>query len=131
MEIQRRAAAAWVAHAEGKKDEAIKSMRSAAALEDATEKHVAMENRLWPMRELLGELLLETKAPAEALKEFEASFKAAPNRFRGYYGAAKAAELSRDQGKARIYYNKLVELCQLADAERPELAEAKAFLAKK
>ncbi|HEY7556526.1 MAG TPA: hypothetical protein VIH18_17130 [Candidatus Binatia bacterium] len=131
VEIQRRAAAAWVAHAEGKKDEALKSMRSAAALEDASEKHVAMENRLWPMRELLGELLLETKAPAEALKEFEASFKAAPNRFRGYYGAAKAAELSRDQEKARTYYEKLVALCQLADAERPELAEAKAFLAPK
>jgi hypothetical protein len=38
VEIQRRAAAAWVAHAEGKKDEALKSMRSAAALEDASEK---------------------------------------------------------------------------------------------
>jgi tetratricopeptide (TPR) repeat protein len=131
VEIQRRAAAAWVARAEGKKDEALKSMRSAAALEDASEKHVAMENRLWPMRELLGEMLLEMNQPAEALKEFEASFKAAPNRFRGYYGAAKAAERLRDQKKARSYYEKLMELCRQGDGERPELAEAKAFLAKK
>ncbi|HEV8723073.1 MAG TPA: hypothetical protein VGW77_20860 [Candidatus Binatia bacterium] len=131
VEIQRRAAAAWVAHAEGKKDEALKSMRSAAQLEDASEKHVAMENRLWPMRELLGEMLLQLNEPAQALKEFEASFKAAPNRFRGYYGAAKAAEGLGDQKKARSYYEKLVELCKQADAERPELVEAKAFLAKK
>ena len=131
VEIQRRAAVAWVVHAEGKKSEALKSMRSAADLEDASEKHVAMENRLWPMRELLGELLLETNEPAQALKEFEASFKASPNRFRGFYGAAKAAERSGDQKNARSYYEKLVELCRQADAGRPELAEAKAFLAKK
>jgi tetratricopeptide (TPR) repeat protein len=131
VEIQRRAAAAWVAHAEGKKNEALKSMRAAAQLEDASEKHVAMENRLWPMRELLGEMLLQLNEPAQALKEFEASFKVAPNRFRGYYGAAKAAERLGDQKKARNYYEKLVELCKQGDAERPELVEAKAFLAKK
>ena len=131
VEIQRRAATAWVAHAEGKNDEALKSMRSAADLEDASEKHVAMENRLWPMRELLGEMLLELNQPGEALKEFEASFKAAPNRFRGFYGAAKAAEQLGQKDKARTYYEKLVELCRQADAERPELKEVKAFLAKK
>jgi tetratricopeptide (TPR) repeat protein len=105
-------------------------MRSAAQLEDASEKHVAMENRLWPMRELLGEMLLQLNEPGLALKEFEASFKAAPNRFRGYYGAAKAAERLGDHKKARSYYEKLVELCKQGDGERPELAEAKAFLAK-
>ena len=106
-------------------------MRSAAALEDASEKHIAMENRLWPMRELLGEMLLESNEPGQALKEFEASFKAAPNRFRGYYGAAKAAERLGDQKRAGNHYEKLVELCKQADADRPELLEAKAFLAKK
>lgn len=131
VEIQRRAATAWVAQAEGKKDEAVKSMRSAADLEDASEKHVAMENRLWPMRELLGEMLLELNRPAEALKQFEASLKTAPNRFRGYYGVAKAAERSGQKGQARTYYAKLVELCRPADSERPELAEAKAFLRNK
>ncbi len=131
VEIQRRAAAAWVAQAEGKNNEALKLMRSAAALEDTSEKHVAMENRLWPMRELLGEMLLQLKDPAQALKEFETSFKAAPNRFRGYYGAAKAAEQLGDQKKRRIYYEKLVELSRQGDTERPELTEAKAFLAKK
>ena len=90
-----------------------------------------MENRLWPMRELLAEMLLQMNEPAQALKEFEASFKAAPNRLRGFYGAAKAAERVGDQKKAKTYYEKLVALCKQADGQRPELAEAQAFLAKK
>ncbi len=131
VEIQLRAAAAWVANAEGKRDEALRLMRSAADLEDGSEKHVAMENRLWPMRELLGELLLGMNEPAQALKEFEVSLQAARNRYRGFYGAAKAAERSGDRQKARAFYEKLVALCSHADTERPELTEAKAFLAKK
>jgi len=131
VEIQRSAAAAWVAFAEGKKDAALRLMRSAADLEDGSEKHVAMENRLWPMRELLGDLLLAAHEPGPALKEYEASLESARNRFRGFYGAAKAAQQSGDREKARIYYGKLVTLCNLADTERPELAEAKKYLAQK
>jgi Tfp pilus assembly protein PilF len=89
-----------------------------------------MENRLFPMRALLGELLLELNEPAQALQEFEASLQAAPARFRSFYGAAKAAERVADHAKARQYYEKLVALCNQADTERPEMAEAKAFLAK-
>jgi tetratricopeptide (TPR) repeat protein len=129
VEIQRLAADAWTLHASGKPDEALKLMRAAADLEDATEKHVAMENRLWPMRELLGELLLALKQPAPALQAFEQSFKSAPNRFRGFYGAAKAAERLGDRVQARQYYEKLVALCRHGDSPRPELAEARTFLA--
>ena len=81
---------AWVAHAEGKETEALKLMRSAADTEDASEKHVAMENRLWPMRELLGDLLLELKQPGPALEAFEKSLAEYPNRMRGFYGAAQS-----------------------------------------
>lgn len=131
VEIQRRAAAAWVAFGEGKKDAALKLMRTAADREDASEKHVAMENRLWPMRELLGDLLLAADKPAQALKEYETSLQAARNRYRGFYGAAKAAQRSGDREKAQSYYGKLVSLCSMADTERPELAEAKKYLAQK
>lgn len=129
VEIQRSAAAAWVAFAEGKKDAALQLMRTAADLEDGSEKHVAMENRLWPMRELLGDLLLAAHKPASALKEYEASLRSARNRYRGFYGAAKSAERSGDREKARSYYAKLVALCSMADTQRPELAEAKRYLA--
>jgi tetratricopeptide (TPR) repeat protein len=131
VDIQLGAASAWVAYAEGQKTEALKLMGSAADREDASEKHVAMENRLWPMRELLGELLLAEHQPARALKQFEASLQAAPNRFRGFYGAARAAELSGNREKARNYYAKLLSLCSQAATERPELAEVKVHLAQR
>ncbi len=67
--------AAWVAYAEGARDEATKLMRAAADGEDGSVKHVAMENRLYPMRELLGELLLQIGQPVAALGEFEASLR--------------------------------------------------------
>jgi hypothetical protein len=53
-----------------------------------------------------------------------------PNRLRGYYGAARAAELVGDIGKAKIRYGKLVTLTADGDGGRPEVAQAKAFLAK-
>jgi hypothetical protein len=130
-EIQRNAATAWVMFGEGKKDAALKLMRTAADLEDGSEKHVAMENRLWPMRELLGDLLLAANEPGSALKEYEASLQSARNRYRGFYGAAKAAQRSGNSEKARTYYAKLLALCSNADTQRPELAEAKQYLAQK
>jgi hypothetical protein len=92
VEIQILGAQAWTAQAQGNKSEAIKLMRSAAELEDASEKHVAMENRLYPMRELLGDMLMAQGEAVAALKEYETSMKNAPMRLRGFYGAAKAAE---------------------------------------
>ncbi len=75
-------------------------------------------------------MLLKLNQPALALKEFEASAAKEPNRFKGLYGAAKAATLSGDREKARALYAKLVALASRADTERPELAEARAFLGK-
>jgi tetratricopeptide (TPR) repeat protein len=129
VDIQHKAAMAWVAYAEGKATEALKLMRSAADAEDASEKHVAMENRLWPMRELLGELLLELKQPGPALKEFEKSLEHYPNRIRAFYGAAKAAESSGNRQKAAEYYKRLVVLTAKGDSEKKEVQQAKAFLA--
>jgi tetratricopeptide (TPR) repeat protein len=130
-EEQSLAVSAWVAHAEGTREQAVKLMRSAADGEDGSVKHVSMENRLYPMRELFAELLLETGQAAPALREFEASLKENPNRYRGLYGAARAAEAAGDQEKAASYFAKLVTLSKNADTDRPEIAQAKTFLAKK
>jgi Tfp pilus assembly protein PilF len=105
-------------------------MQSAADLEDSTDKHPVTPAPIQPARELLGEMLLEVGDPARALKEFEGSHRIEPNRFRGLYGAAKAAQASGDHEKARHYYTKLVSLCERADTERPEIKEAKAYLTK-
>jgi tetratricopeptide (TPR) repeat protein len=125
------AVSAWVAHKEGSRDQAVKLMRAAADREDASVKHVAMENRLYPMRELFADLLLEMGQAAPALGEFEAALKETPNRYRGFYGAARAAEAAGNRQKAADYFARLVSLSKNADTDRPELARAKAFLAKK
>src|SRR5436190_22387165 len=57
------AISAWIALKEGERDKALKFMRAAADGEDRSVKNVSMENRLYPFRELLGELLLEMDQP--------------------------------------------------------------------
>jgi tetratricopeptide (TPR) repeat protein len=120
------AVSAWVAHAEGNREQALKFMRTAADLEDARVKHVAMENEIYPMRELLGELLMDTGQAVAALREFETSLKATPNRYRGLWGAARAADAAGDRTKAAGYFAKVVELAANADTTRPEIALARA-----
>jgi len=129
VEIQVLAATAWLHNGQGNREEALKFMRGAADLEDSSEKHVAMENRLYPMRELLGDMLRGYGEPAAALKEYEVSMKNAPNRLRGYYGAAKAAQDSGQAKKAGAYYKQLARLTRDADGDRPEIVELKQYLA--
>jgi len=131
VEIQILAAQAWTAEGQGNRSDARKFMRAAADLEDASEKHVAMENRLYPMRELLADMLLAQGEATAALKEYEISLKNAPMRLRGFYGAAKAAEASGDAKMAREYFAKLAQLTRYSDGERSELREAKQRLASK
>jgi len=119
-------AAAWIAQAKGEKETALKLLRAAADLEDDSEKHIAMENRLYPMRELLGDLLLEQQQPGLALAEYETSLVSTPNRLRGLYGAAKAAKAANQPEKATTYFRKLAEMTKDADTDRVEISEAKA-----
>jgi hypothetical protein len=130
VDIQRLLVAGALARAEGRNDDAIQLVRAAADREDATEKHPVTPGPIVPARELLGELLLDLGRPADALREFEASQQREPNRLRGYYNAARAAELSGDKAKAKAMYGQLVTLAAQADTERSEVAQAKAFLAK-
>jgi tetratricopeptide (TPR) repeat protein len=128
-EEQMLAVSAWIALAEGARDQALKFMRAAADGEDGSVKNVSMENRLYPMRELLADLLLEMGQAAPALREYQAALRLTPNRYRGLYGAAKAAEAAGDRRIAADYFAKLVVLSKNADTVRPELAGAKAYLA--
>ena len=131
VEIQRRGAAAWLARAEGKPDDALALMRAAAELEDSTEKHNITPGPIATARELLGDMLLEMNQPAQAAREYEASLNRAPSRFKTLYGVARASELAGDRDKARTYYTKLVTVAAASDNQRPELAQAKAFLGTK
>jgi len=123
VEIQRRAAAAWLAHAEGNDAEALRLMREAADLEDSTEKHPVTPGPVLPARELLGDLLLEAKQPSEALKQFETSLVNSPNRNYGLYGAARAAELCGNRAAAARYRREIKRLCRFADTDRADLQQ--------
>ena len=127
--IQKEAAAAWVMFAEGKRDAAIAAMRSAADLDDASEKNVAMENKLVPIRTLLGELYLAAGMNRESLAEFEASDKVVPSRFRTIAGAAAAARATGSADRAKRYYRALTVLVGGGAGDRPEIAEARTYLA--
>ena len=131
VEVQRLAVAGWIALTQGKREDAVKFMTAAADLEDKNEKSIVTPGRVLPARELLGDMLLEMKQPALALKEYEASQVREPNRFRGYYGAALAAEGAGDRRKAADYYAKLMTLAKNADSSRPEIVRARAYVAQR
>jgi tetratricopeptide (TPR) repeat protein len=125
VEIQELAVRAWSALAEGKKEEALQQMKSAAELEGGTEKSAVTPGPLAPARELLGEMLLEMNEPAHALEQFEATLKKEPGRFRALYGAAHAAQLSGNHDTSQTYFRELLKVCSHADKPgRSEIIEA-------
>ena len=114
-------ARAWASYAEGKRDEAIASLRTIAD----KEKGEAESSQGVPAHEMLGDMLLEANRPDEALTEYEASLKNDPGRFDSLYGAARAAEAAHKNDKARDYYSQLVANCKGSQSERAELKYAR------
>ena len=119
-----------IAGAEGKSGEALQILATAADAEDKTDKHPVTPGPLAPAREQYANLLLEHGQAKEALVEYESVLKKEPNRLLTYVGGARAVAKAADQPKAQRYYAKVVELAAAADTVRPEVAEARAFVAK-
>jgi tetratricopeptide (TPR) repeat protein len=128
VEVMRLVSVAWAALAQRNGEEALTLMRQAADMEDRSEKNIVTPGRLLPARELLGDMLMELKRPAEALKEYEGSQQREPNRYRGLYGAGEAAAQSGNRDKARQHFSKLIELAGSGDL-RPETEKARRYLA--
>jgi len=128
VEVMRLSSLAWTALARKKADEALGFMRQAADIEDRSEKNIVTPGRILPARELLGDMLMELKRPAEAVKEYEGSQLREPNRYRGLYGAGQAAAQSGNRDNARHYFSKLIELAGSGDF-RPEMEKARRYLA--
>jgi hypothetical protein len=116
---------AWVAYAQGKSDDALALLRSAA---DGQDKIGKGESEL-PAREMLADMLLELNRPQEALAQYEISLKTDPNRFNGLYGAARAAEMAQQKQKASEYYAQLLKNCERSHSDRQELEHAKTLVA--
>lgn len=122
IEVQRLAATGWLAHAEGRKEEAMLQLRSAADLEDATDKHPVTPGALLPAREQLADLLMELGDASAALTEYEGALRMQPARYNSLHGAALAAERLDRRERARELRAELAAQCQQGDGERAVLA---------
>jgi tetratricopeptide (TPR) repeat protein len=125
-EVLRLEAAAWLSLAKGDGEEALRLMRSAAALEDQTDKSSLSPGRVLPAHEQLGDMLMKLGRPVEALEQYEISLEHASWRFNSIYGAARAAQASGDMETAAAYYSDLLELVD-PGSDRPELEEARSL----
>jgi len=130
VNIQWQVATAWMLYAEGKHDAALQAMSAAADAEDKTDKHPVTPGVPTPARELYGTMLLERGMAKEALAAFEATLKKEPNRLGATLGAGMAADKAGDAAKARQHYTAAVALTEQADPVRPQIAQARAFVAK-
>jgi tetratricopeptide (TPR) repeat protein len=118
---------AWIDHAEGKDDQAVKLLRAIAEKETDG----FSETGYLPAQEMLGDLLLDAKQPQQALIEYQTDLKLNPNRFDGLYGAAHAAEEAGKQSAAAEYYALLLKTCEGGTSTRPELSRARELVAQK
>lgn len=126
--IQVKAIEAWLQLKKGNKAEAISLMKSAAEMESMTSKHPVTPGEIVPADELLADMLLAVNKPIEALATYELNLKRRPNRFNGIYGAASAAKQAGNNEKAALYFDQLLNLTKNSNSNRPEIAEAKAFV---
>ncbi len=125
VEEDQRVVSAWINHAEGKNDEAIKSLGELAAKEQGI---FAPDGGI-AAHEMLGDMLMEMNSPQRALKEYESELRLNPNRFDSLSGAALAAEAAGQPKTAERYYVQLVKVCEGGNSERPELLRARSVLA--
>ena len=119
-----REAEGWLAYAQGDSSKAIELLRAAADREDAK----GVDSVTMPSREMLGDLLMELKKPSDAMQAYKTVLVEAPNRFDALLGAAQANLAAGDTHSARDYYSQLLKISDPA-ADRPELKEAKSYLA--
>ena len=127
--IQIEAIKGWIEYSKGNADKAIEYMKLASNLESETSKAAVTPGEIIPADELLADLYLALNRPEEALKAYKLNLKGHPFRFNGIYGAAKAAQQLNDTKLTAYYFEKLIKLSEDVNSSRPELIEAKEFIA--
>ncbi len=130
VNVQLKIVSAWIKWADGEHESAVKEMRTAAAMEDATEKSPVSPGSIAPAPEMLGDMLLSAKQPKLALAAYESALKSTPGRLRAEYGAAVSAQKAGLRAAAERHYRRLLTNCSHADSDLPELAQANHFLGK-
>jgi len=131
IEIMELELAAAIAHAAGRVDEAVRTLRAAAEREAALPAPLGLPAPIKPAPELLGEVLAAAGRPAEAVPFFEQALRRNPNRSRSVLGIARASTAAGNAEAARRHYTALLANFDKADADLPLLQEARAAVASK
>ena len=127
IRVLRLSVSAWLAHAQGDEGASVAMMRDAAELEAATPKHAVTPAPTIPAHELLGDLLMERRRPADALAAYRRSLELYPRRLNGLLGAARAARAAGDHGLARDFYRELLAVAGDGSRRAP-IDEARAVV---
>ncbi len=99
-------AEAWTLFSEGKHDEAVARLRGMAEFERDHPMYYA-DILPRPTGEMLGDMLLQMRRPADALAAYKKALQLAPNRFDSLVGASKAAALAGMPLQSREYALKI------------------------
>ena len=99
----------WLAQAAGHPDSGVVLLRRAADLEAGTPKPAVTPGPTLPAHELLGDLLMAQKRPADALAEYRRSLELYPRRLNSLLGAARAARDAGEKSAAAAFYRQVVE----------------------
>jgi len=108
---------------EGRREEGLVLARQAAVVEDALPSSSGPPSPVKPAHELVGEMLMDLRRPAEAVREFEAALSRFPRRALSLLGVGRAASAARDRDRARAAYGELARVWHDADKTLPELKE--------
>jgi tetratricopeptide (TPR) repeat protein len=115
---------ALLRQAGGARDEAVRLMREAAALEDRMPAEFGPPADVKPAHELFGEMLLEAGRAAQAQREFARALELAPKRALSLLGLGRAAAAAGDRATAAQAYRAVREIWHRADPGLPGFAEA-------
>ena len=107
---------------------AIKLAKQAILLEEKLPSPSGPPRILKPSYELLGEVYLKADKPIQAQENFSISLLRHRNRIRSLVGIARASNANRNRETAIESYQQLVYQLKNANAELPELKEARSFL---
>jgi tetratricopeptide (TPR) repeat protein len=111
--------------ARGQKAEALQTLAAAARFESQMPRPIARPYPVKPAIELYADALLASGRAADAVAQFQASLARTPRRARSLLGLARAFEAAGQHANAAKTAREFLGMWHLADADRPELAEAR------
>jgi predicted Zn-dependent protease len=109
----------------GEKREGLAALESAAGIESEMPKPIARPYPIKPAGELYGEALLASGDAAGAVRAYQAALVRTPGRSASLLGLARAAQKAGRRAEAVKAAKAFLAVWHLADATRPELAEAR------